>query len=607
MVRVLFIDDDPRAQATLSMILAGRYTLLAACSAAEGLRALHDQDPDVVLLDIDLPDRDGLSLLEDIVSLPSPPPVIMLTAYGEVDFVKRAVLAGAFDYLLKDFSLKALDGMLQRAVQYADRRRGPQAEADPEALAGMIGESPPMRELKRLITCYAASDAPVLLLGESGSGKELAGAALHRLSPRRSGPWVPVNCGAIPDTLLESELFGSERGAFTDAVSRPGCFERANRGTIFLDEIGELAPAAQVKLLRVLESQELVRVGGTTTVRLNLRVIAATNKDLHREVERERFREDLYYWNSPISWTPSNAPALRFEGVSDTPSLRKRSHGPPRASFSDPSCLNYGLCHFSAAGLLIVDRRHVSQARVQPHPVVEHLDVLKDRRPSFLTASKRPVTIQLPFERLEKRFRRRVVPTIPFTAHALPHPVPVRPPAKYVAAVLGAPVGMKNQPFGWSATHHCHHQRLHHQIAFYPGAHRPPHDLARMQVQDRTQIQPSLGRRDIGDVRHPHPICSRHLESAVHQVRCDRQAVLGVRGGAKSLPASRPQPLLVHQTGHPIVSDPNPTPPQLARHPGTPVSVFHLLLDPLDASYQLLLHPSSLATSSKTPGVVPTA
>jgi len=317
MVRVLFIDDDPQAQATLGMILAERYTVLSAASAAEGLRALHDQDPDVVLLDIDLPDRDGLSLLEDIMSCPSPPPVIMLTAYGEVDFVKRAIQAGAYDFILKDFTLKALDGALRRAVQNADARRLFLSAPAPEGFAGLIGESPPIRELKSLLARYAGSDAPVLIHGESGSGKELAAAALHRLSPRREGLLVAVNCGAIPESLLESELFGAERGAFTDAVSRPGCFERANRGTIFLDEIGELSPAAQVKLLRVLESQELTRVGGTVAVRLNVRVVAATNKDLYREIRKERFREDLYY---RINVLPLRVPPLR-ERPEDIPLL----------------------------------------------------------------------------------------------------------------------------------------------------------------------------------------------------------------------------------------------------------------------------------------------
>jgi DNA-binding NtrC family response regulator len=317
MVRVLLIDDSPRDQATYGMILAEHYEVLAADTAAEGLRLLRERDPDVVLLDIDLPDRDGLSLLEDIVALPAAPPVIMLTAYGEVDFVKHAMQAGAFDFILKDSSLAALEGALRKAVQIADARRLFLSAPAPEGFAGMVGESPPIRELKSLISRYAASDAPVLIQGESGSGKELAAVALHRLSPRREGPLEPVNCGAIPESLLESELFGAERGAYTDAVSRAGPFERANRGTIFLDEIGELALAAQVKLLRVLEAQELTRVGGTSTVRLNVRVVAATNQDLARRVEAGRFRPDLFY---RINVLPLRVPPLR-ERPEDIPLL----------------------------------------------------------------------------------------------------------------------------------------------------------------------------------------------------------------------------------------------------------------------------------------------
>jgi DNA-binding NtrC family response regulator len=317
MVRVLFIDDDPKAQATLAMVLEDSYTVLPALTAAEGLSLLAEREPDVVLLDIDLPDRDGLDLLEELLARPAPPPVIMLTAYGEVQFVKRAIQAGAYDYILKPWKKAQLEGTLRQAVQHADLRRATAPGQDAEVLAGLVGESPAMRELKGLIVRFAAADAPVLILGESGSGKELAAAALHRLSPRRDGPLVPVNCGAIPGTLMETELFGSERGAYTDAVSRPGCFERANRGTIFLDEIGELAPEAQVKLLRVLESKELVRVGGSEPVRLSLRVISATNKELRREVERERFREDLYY---RINVLPLRVPPLR-ERPEDIPLL----------------------------------------------------------------------------------------------------------------------------------------------------------------------------------------------------------------------------------------------------------------------------------------------
>jgi transcriptional regulator with PAS, ATPase and Fis domain len=187
----------------------------------------------------------------------------------------------------------------------------------------------------------------VMIQGESGCGKELTAAALHRLSPRRAGPLIAVNCGAIPVSLLETELFGAERGAYTDALSRPGCFERANHGSIFLDEIGELAMEAQVKLLRVLESKELVRVGGTEPVRLDLRVISATNKDLKREMERERFREDLYY---RVNVLPLRVPALR-ERPEDIPLLAScllSRHGRP-ATVLQPDALSK-LCGHSWPG-----------------------------------------------------------------------------------------------------------------------------------------------------------------------------------------------------------------------------------------------------------------
>jgi two-component system response regulator AtoC len=317
MVRVLFIDDNPKDQDTMAMVLERHYTLIPALDGAEGLRLLAEREPDVVLLDIELPDRDGLELLEEILARPEAPPVIMLTGHGDVQFVKRAIQAGAYDYILKPWHNAELEGTLRQAVLYADLGRAAGPAAAGEALAELIGESRAMRDLKSLILRYAAVDAPVLIQGESGCGKELTAAALHRLSPRRAGPFIAVNCGAIPASLLETELFGAERGAYTDALSRPGCFERANHGSIFLDEIGELAREAQVKLLRVLESKELLRVGGTEPVRLDLRVISATNKDLKREMEQERFREDLYY---RVHVLPLKVPALR-ERPEDIPLL----------------------------------------------------------------------------------------------------------------------------------------------------------------------------------------------------------------------------------------------------------------------------------------------
>jgi DNA-binding NtrC family response regulator len=295
MIRLLFIDDDPQAQKTLALVLQEGYVVISALNAAEGLEVLQGADPEVVLLDIDLPDRSGLDVLDEILSRPVPPAVIMLTAYGEVEFVKRAIRAGAYDYILKPYVLEQLEGTIRRAVQNLALRKAYVARPDSQALGELIGESRPLKELKSLAVRYAAADSPVLIQGESGTGKELVAQALHSLSHRREQKFLALNCGAIPETLLESELFGSERGAYTDATTRAGCFERANGGTVFLDEIGEMPLKAQVSLLRVLERKELYRVGGSQAIPLNIRILSATNRDLRLEVESGRFREDLFY------------------------------------------------------------------------------------------------------------------------------------------------------------------------------------------------------------------------------------------------------------------------------------------------------------------------
>jgi DNA-binding NtrC family response regulator len=301
MIRILFVDDDPRAQKILSTVLPDAYTVVSALTAAEGQEVFERTDPDVVLLDINLPDRSGLDLLDEIVQRPVAPPVIMLTAFGEVDFVKRAIQAGAYDYILKPYTLDHLEGTIRRAVQNIALRRAllpslrSGAGLDNWVEGNLVGESRALRELKALIGRFAAGDSPVLIQGESGTGKELAAEAIHRLSPRKGGPFEAINCGAIPENLVEAELFGSEKGAFTDAASRAGCFERADGGTIFLDEIGELPPKAQITLLRVIEFKRVRRVGGTRAIPLNIRILSATNRDLKEEVTEGRFREDLFY------------------------------------------------------------------------------------------------------------------------------------------------------------------------------------------------------------------------------------------------------------------------------------------------------------------------
>jgi two-component system, NtrC family, response regulator AtoC len=316
MVCVLFIDDDPQAHKTLAHVLPDPYTLLSAYTARQGIAAASREDPDLVLLDINLPDMDGIAALRRIVALPDAPPVIMLTAMREPRLVKEAILAGACDYLAKPYELKELLGILRIAVAGADARRAAFA-AVPEVPGGLVGESAGMREVRRLILRYAPSDSPVLILGESGTGKELVARSIHETSRRRGAPCIAINCGALPETLLETELFGAEKGAFTDAVARPGSFEQANGGTLFLDEIGEMAPTAQTRLLRVIEQREVTRVGGVRPVALDVRVVSATNRDLTPKDPGKGFRADLFY---RLSVLPIRIPPLR-ERTEDIPLL----------------------------------------------------------------------------------------------------------------------------------------------------------------------------------------------------------------------------------------------------------------------------------------------
>ena len=285
-------------------------------SAAEALAYLAAAEVDAVVTDINMREMDGLELCNRIVAAHPEVPVIVITAFGNLEAAIAAIRAGAYDFLTKPFEIKVLALSLERAVQHrrlrAEVKRLRRSVHEAQRLGDLLGTSPAMQEVYALIDRVADSDTSVLVTGETGTGKELAARALHDRSRRRGGPFVPINCAAVPATLLESELFGHARGAFTDArATRTGILCQANGGTLFLDEIGELPLALQPKLLRVLQERKVRPVGGDAELPIDVRLVCATNCDLDTAVEEKRFREDLYFRINVIT---VKLPPLRARG-----------------------------------------------------------------------------------------------------------------------------------------------------------------------------------------------------------------------------------------------------------------------------------------------------
>jgi DNA-binding NtrC family response regulator len=313
MPRVLIADDEDNLRATLARGLrAEGHEVVEARDGVEAVSRLHRGGVDAVLLDLSMPRMDGFGVLEALAEEQNAPPVVVLTAHASLDNAVRAVRAGAFDFLEKPPSIDAVILRLTRAMEAARREAGRQEERRERPEAEMVGTSPPMDELRARIERVAPTPARVLVLGENGTGKELVAREIHRLSPRAGAPLVRVNCAAIPADLFESELFGHVKGAFTGADRhRRGRFELASGGTLFLDEIGEMPLSAQAKLLRALEAGEIERVGAEGSTEIDVRVIAATNRDLQAQVAAGRFREDLYYRLEVVTLV---APPLRDRG-----------------------------------------------------------------------------------------------------------------------------------------------------------------------------------------------------------------------------------------------------------------------------------------------------
>lgn len=319
---VFLIEDDKLMRVTLEDALrAAGYEVASFDAGTPALHAFKDAPCDIVITDVRLPDLDGLDVLKEVTET-SRVQVIIMTAFGTIKDAVEAMKLGAFDYITKPFSLDEFLLIIERALEVQRlREENIRLKRDISRCyrsPNIIGESEAMKRVLSLIDRVAAADSTVLILGESGTGKELVATTIHYQSARKDGPLIKVNCAALPEGLIESELFGHEKGAFTGAIRRkPGRFELAGGGTIFLDEVGDLPPAAQSKLLRVLQEKSVERIGGTETVTVDVRVIAATNKNLEEEVKSGRFREDLYYRLNVI---PVTIPPLR-ERREDIPYL----------------------------------------------------------------------------------------------------------------------------------------------------------------------------------------------------------------------------------------------------------------------------------------------
>ena len=321
MPAILVVDDELSMREFLKILLEKEgYEVSTASEANSAIELIKNQNFDLVISDIKMPGMGGLTLLEKIKEINSALPVIMITAFASPDNAVTAMRSGAFDYITKPFKVDEIIKIIKSAISSFTLATTDEITSETKSFEGIIGNSQEMIKIFNLISRIAPTPASILIYGDSGTGKELVAQAIHNLSKVSHKPFVPITCSAIPESLLESELFGHVKGSFTGAISnKMGLFELADGGSVFLDEIGELTPLIQTKLLRVLQERELKRVGGTDTIKVNVRIIAATNKNLEEEIIAGRFREDLFY---RLAVVPLRVPQLK-ERRGDVPLLVK--------------------------------------------------------------------------------------------------------------------------------------------------------------------------------------------------------------------------------------------------------------------------------------------
>ncbi len=393
--RILLVDDEASVRASLKVVLEPTHDVLSASSAQEGLELFRRESPDLILLDVVMPGMDGLTLLKTMRAEDARIPVIMLTGTKTVKTAVEAMKLGAADYLSKPFDVEELRLVVAKTLEtdeLAREIRHLRAQvATRYSFHNLIGKSPAMQDVYSKIEQVADTRTTVLITGESGTGKELVARALHYNSARRDKPFIALNSAAMPDTLIESELFGHEKGSFTDAQARrAGQFEQAHGGTLFLDEIGDLSAATQAKLLRVLQEREFTRVGGSQPIKVDVRIVAATNKQLDEMVRRGEFRDDLYYRINVVSLY---LPALR-DRRDDIPLLARNFLDKRLAEDRRPAQ------EFSKDAMeLLVDYHWPGNVR-ELENVIEQATIwsqgctiLPEHLPATLKAAQQPVTV----------------------------------------------------------------------------------------------------------------------------------------------------------------------------------------------------------------------